>query len=161
MTEALLVFPIPNLMAVDELAGRLAPLLERGDVLALYGQLGAGKTAFARALISKFGITGEIPSPTFTIVQHYETASLTVFHFDLYRLKSEMELEELGWDEACSDGLVLVEWPENAGRFLPKDRLDMRFIMDKSDSRKVQLEPKGNWAKKINLLNHPGDRSRE
>ncbi|TBW39213.1 tRNA (adenosine(37)-N6)-threonylcarbamoyltransferase complex ATPase subunit type 1 TsaE [Siculibacillus lacustris] len=103
----------------------LAAILRPGDVVALVGDLGAGKSTLARALIRAVADDAalEVPSPTFTLVQAYETARLTVAHFDLYRLADPDELDELGFDEAIAAGAVLVEWPDHAGPRLPDDAL--------------------------------------
>ncbi len=119
--------PLSDLAATEKLAARIAPFLRRGDMVALHGVLGSGKTTFVRALLQALGINDDVPSPTFTLVQNYDTPGLTVYHFDLYRLKSAAELEELGWDDALSDGLVLVEWPKRAENHLPADRLALHF----------------------------------
>jgi tRNA threonylcarbamoyl adenosine modification protein YjeE len=139
--------PLPNLSATQSLAARLAPLLRAGDCVTLEGALGAGKTEFARALLRELGVSGEIPSPTFTLVQGYETRLGEVSHFDLYRLKTEAELEELGWFDALS-GLTLIEWPEKAGSCLPEDRLCLAFALEESGERSVRAEPCGAWIKK-------------
>src|SRR6201999_4299960 len=110
----------PNLSAVEAVATRLAPQLRCGDTLLLQGPLGAGKTNFARYLLQALGIGEDVPSPTFTILQTYDAANFTIYHFDLYRLESEKDLVELGWDDALADGLCIVEWPERAGNRLPK-----------------------------------------
>ncbi len=108
------------------LGAQLAFVARRGDLLALSGDLGAGKTTLARAVIQS--LTGdkgeEIPSPTFTLVQSYATPRMPVAHLDLYRLRAPSELEELGLDLALRDGIAIVEWPEQAGDQLPADRLD-------------------------------------
>ncbi len=109
-------------------AAGLAPQLRRGDAIMLHGALGSGKTVFARALIR--ALTGdpdlEVPSPTFTLVQTYDTALGPLWHFDLYRLNREEEIYELGWEDALAGGgLVLVEWPGRLGRLLPGSRLDI------------------------------------
>ena len=98
--------PLRDLIAVDDAARRLAPLLRSGDLIALQGPLGAGKTTFARALLRAFGIDEDVPSPTFTLLQTYDAPHFTIYHFDLDRLENETELEELGWDDALADGLV-------------------------------------------------------
>jgi tRNA threonylcarbamoyl adenosine modification protein YjeE len=89
---------LADLAATQALAAAIEPHLRVGDLLALRGDLGAGKTEFARALLRARGVTGDVPSPTFTLLQTYETPGLLISHFDLYRLKSSDELEELGWD---------------------------------------------------------------
>jgi tRNA threonylcarbamoyladenosine biosynthesis protein TsaE len=116
--------PLPNLDATTRLASRLAPLLRRGDAVLLEGPLGAGKTAFARALLR--AISGnemlEVPSPSYTLVQTYEAGALTLHHFDLWRLNGPECLVELGWDEARSD-VVLVEWPDRLGPLRPESAM--------------------------------------
>jgi tRNA threonylcarbamoyladenosine biosynthesis protein TsaE len=108
-------------------AAALAAGLRAGDVVCLHGDLGAGKTAFARAAIR--ALTGdpdeEVPSPTFTLVQTYPTGRGLVWHFDLYRLSGPDEVFELGWEEATADGIVLVEWPDRLGSLRPARRIDV------------------------------------
>jgi tRNA threonylcarbamoyladenosine biosynthesis protein TsaE len=132
------------------LAAWLAPLLKTGDVVTLKGDLGAGKTAFARALINVLaGREEEVPSPTFTLVQTYDLPHISVWHFDLYRLDEDRrDILELGWDEARAQGLALVEWPDRLGSLLPKDRLEVEimFQQDSDESRLVQFTPFGKWA---------------
>lgn len=111
--------------ATARLAAVLAGEVRPGDVITLAGPLGAGKTSFARAFIAALGVSDEVPSPTFTLVQTYETASGTVWHFDLYRLTHHDEANELGLDEALVDGIVLIEWPDRLGALLPRERLDI------------------------------------
>jgi tRNA threonylcarbamoyl adenosine modification protein YjeE len=98
--------------ATAELGARIAAALLPGDVVALSGELGAGKTALARAILRERGVEGHVPSPTFTLVQAYETPGLTVHHFDLYRVEDETELRELGLEDAREEGALLIEWPE-------------------------------------------------
>src|SRR4051812_29949378 len=104
---------LPDEAATAALAGRLAPLAARGDVVALTGALGAGKTSFARGFIAaRAGRPIEVPSPTFTLVQTYDLPSGPIWHFDLYRLERPDDAIELGIDEAFADGISLIEWPE-------------------------------------------------
>ncbi|GAA4009625.1 tRNA (adenosine(37)-N6)-threonylcarbamoyltransferase complex ATPase subunit type 1 TsaE [Sphingomonas humi] len=93
----------------------LAPLLKAGDVVTLTGALGAGKTTLVRGILAALGHRGEVPSPTFAIVQPYDTTSLPVAHADLYRLEDPSELEEIGLEDQLLDGAILVEWPDRAG----------------------------------------------
>jgi tRNA threonylcarbamoyl adenosine modification protein YjeE len=144
-----LIIPLPDLATTEKLAQRLAPFLRRGDMVALEGPLGAGKTTFARATLQTLGITGEVPSPTFTLVQLYEMGNFPVSHFDLYRLKSADELDELGWDDAMSDSVVLVEWPERAGSRLPHNRLSLRFGLNEKSERSCTIDPHGEWIKRM------------
>lgn len=127
----------------------LAPFLGLGDVIALHGGLGAGKTTLARGLISALcGPGTEVPSPTYTLVQSYEAPAGLVYHFDLYRLEDAAGLAELGWD-ATEDGIMLVEWPERAGAALPAWRLDVVIEPDPA-GRRLVLEPRGeDWQKRL------------
>ena len=103
----------------EEAMGRagtaLAALLRAGDVVTLAGPLGAGKTTFARGLLHGLGHEGEVPSPSFAIVQPYDALTLPVTHADLYRIEDPAELEELGLEEVLGVGALVVEWPERAG----------------------------------------------
>jgi tRNA threonylcarbamoyladenosine biosynthesis protein TsaE len=139
---------LSNLTATEKLAAHIAPLLQAGDMIALYGDLGAGKTTFARALLHALGITGDIPSPTFTLVQNYETPKFTLAHFDLYRLKSPTDLEELGWFD-MTDSVIIAEWPERAGNNLPDNRLDLNFIIDQNNQRRCSITPHGHYANRF------------
>ncbi len=126
--KAAITVQLPDETATADLARRLAPWLKAGDIVALHGDLGAGKTAFARALIRCLvGADEEVASPTFTLVQTYSGRLGPIFHFDLYRIVSPDELTEIGWDEALADGLTLVEWPDRAGALLPASRIDVEL----------------------------------
>ncbi|MDZ7711762.1 MAG: tRNA (adenosine(37)-N6)-threonylcarbamoyltransferase complex ATPase subunit type 1 TsaE [Rhodovibrio sp.] len=137
--EALSI-PLPQPADTQTLGRRLAGIVRPGDLIALTGDLGAGKTALARALIASLRDPGggdasgeEVPSPTFTLVQTYDRLSaagapLAVWHFDLYRLGDPDEVDELGWEEALAGGLVLVEWPDRLGARLPTPRLDVTLM---------------------------------
>ena len=134
---------LPDLGATMALGARIGGALKPGDLVALSGPLGAGKTELARAILRARGITGDVPSPTFTLVQPFETPGLTVHHYDLYRLKHAAELAELGLEDALDDGAALVEWPERAE--LPGDMLLVRLSQDGSD-RKAVLEGPSRWT---------------
>lgn len=147
---------LEDLAATEALARRLAPFLRAGDVVALEGPLGAGKTAFARALIRAFMPGEEVPSPTFTLVQTYEGPDVAIVHMDLYRLESGRDVWELGWDDAREEAIVLVEWPDRLGPELtPRDRLEMRFEMgsngdvDGNEGRRVKITGFGDWADRL------------
>jgi tRNA threonylcarbamoyladenosine biosynthesis protein TsaE len=110
--------------ATEALGRRLAGLLRLGDVVALEGPLGAGKTALARAAIRALTSPEEdVPSPTFTLVQVYESEAGPLYHFDLYRLEAPDQAVELGIDDAFADGISLVEWPKRLGAYLPRRHL--------------------------------------
>lgn len=133
-------------------AGRLALLLRSGDVVALSGPLGAGKTTFARALIAGLGGGTEVPSPTFALMQRYELPHLTLSHFDFYRLAPD-ELDELGLDDALSEGAVVAEWPERAQSWLPEDRLDIAIAETaRQDARRIVMTGRGGWGERLERL---------
>jgi tRNA threonylcarbamoyladenosine biosynthesis protein TsaE len=142
-----LILALKDEAATGDLARRLAPLLKPGDLVALRGDLGAGKTSFARALIGALGSAEDVPSPTFTLVQTYDVPSGPIWHFDLYRVTRPDELIELGWDDALAGGIVLVEWPERAEALLPPVRLELALgFGDAPDARRAILRPVGGWA---------------
>lgn len=122
-------------VSLERLAGVVAQAARRGDALLLTGDLGAGKTTFARAFIRARGAqagepVAEVPSPTFTLVQQYELATGTVWHFDLYRIEDPSEMVELGLDEALAGGIALIEWPERMGAAAPAARIDFALAYE-------------------------------
>jgi tRNA threonylcarbamoyladenosine biosynthesis protein TsaE len=115
--------------ATERFGAALAPLLRPGDSIALFGDLGAGKTSLCRGILHGLGFAGEVPSPTFPIVQVYNPPDtrLPVWHVDLYRVEEPEELEEFGLDEALADAALLIEWPERLARLWPRTlRLTLR-----------------------------------
>jgi N-acetylmuramate 1-kinase len=122
---------LPDEAATRRFVTDLAGILEPGDLITLSGDLGAGKTTFARALIRHLADddTIEVPSPTFTFVQSYELPRLTLVHADLYRVGNASELAELGFDDVPDGAVVLIEWPDRAAGALPTDRLDIAFTL--------------------------------
>jgi tRNA threonylcarbamoyladenosine biosynthesis protein TsaE len=152
-----LIIDLKDEAATEDLAAHVGSLLRPGDVVALRGDLGAGKTAFARALIQSLGDPDdEVPSPTFTLVQTYETPAGSIWHFDLYRLSGADEVIELGWDEVRADGIALVEWPDRLGSLLPADRLDIAISFGPTpESRSATLTGHGGWATRLAPLENP------
>ncbi len=148
---------LPDEAATVALAGRLARLAVLGDVIALKGDLGAGKTALARAFIRALWAAAdgapaeEIPSPTFTLVQVYDCQPATVWHFDLYRIKDPEEVYELGFEEALSGGIALIEWPERLGRLLPRHRLEvvLEQLPDGPRLRRARLYGDAAWQARL------------
>jgi tRNA threonylcarbamoyladenosine biosynthesis protein TsaE len=145
---------LAGLGETEALAGRLAREARRGDVIALSGPLGAGKTTFARAFIHSLGIAEEVPSPTFTLVQSYAVpGGLEIAHFDLYRLESPDDVWELGWEDALEQAVVLLEWPERLeGRLLPPDRLVIALRPAGPDAREAEITGHGSWAGRLAAL---------
>jgi tRNA threonylcarbamoyladenosine biosynthesis protein TsaE len=144
---------LPDAAATAALGRALAPHLCLGDLLALGGDLGAGKTTLARGLIGTLGYRGSVPSPTFTLVQNYETDPIPVWHFDLYRIGHPDEVIELGFDEAMSDGIVLLEWAERLGAALPATRLDIQLDYDASGHTRVaRLSGQRAWVNRLQDL---------
>jgi tRNA threonylcarbamoyladenosine biosynthesis protein TsaE len=147
------VIELPDEDATAALAARVAALAQPGDVIALKGELGAGKTSFARAFIRARGSADEVPSPTFTLVQTYEFADATVWHFDGYRLRDPDEAWELGIEDAFRDGISLVEWPERLGSLLPARRLEITLLPGATDNaRRAALDPAPDWTGRIARL---------
>ena len=139
---------LPGLAATQALGARIAAGLSVGDTVALEGDLGAGKTTLARAILQALGVTEEIPSPTFTLVQYYETPMLAVRHYDLYRIENPADVEELGLEDALDDGAVLVEWPERAPHWLPADRLQVSLGLH-DGARQAWISGPARWRSSI------------
>ena len=139
-------------------AARLAPFAEPGDVLALAGDLGSGKTTFARGFIKALFVAHrlppeDVPSPTFTLIQEYPLPGFTLYHVDLYRIETEAELHELGLDDAFAEGVSLIEWPDRLGSMLPANRLEIAFRQggpaDDEELRFADLTAFGAWNGRI------------
>ncbi len=141
--------PLVDEAATRSLASCLAPRLGAGDCVLLEGPIGAGKTAFARALIrARLGRHEEVPSPTFTLVQTYDTADLEIWHCDLYRLADAGELAELGLDEAFEAALCLIEWPDRLGALEPDDALRLTLAAEPA-CHSIQIEGPASWQARI------------
>lgn len=141
-----------TLPALERLAEVLALYAHSGDLILLEGDLGAGKTTFARAFIRALAADPEleVPSPTFALLQSYETPRATVHHFDLYRLGGPAEVREIGFEEAQATGVALVEWPERAGGLLTAERLTLQLADGpEPDNRLAALTGTGAWAGRL------------
>ncbi len=148
---------LPDEQATMRLMVDVASALEPGDVLTLSGDLGAGKTTFARAMIRYLAgdETIEVPSPTFTLMQTYELPRFPVVHADLYRLSGSAELAELGFDDLPDGAVVVVEWPDRAAGFLPADRIDVTLTLApklKPEFRHARVTGYGTCAKRVDRI---------
>jgi len=142
---------LANEQATERLVTDIAAALEPGDLVTLSGDLGAGKTTFARAMIRYLAENPDIPvpSPTFTLIQIYDLPRFPVVHADLYRLEGPGELAELGFDDLPKDAVVLLEWPDRAAGFLPPDRLDVAFTLAPQsgpEARKARITGYGSFG---------------
>ena len=146
--------PCTDLEGLRALSRDLAGRCRAGDVILLIGDLGSGKTTFARAFIQGLGVAEDVPSPTFTLLQSYEgetpNGRLPVYHFDLYRLEHARDLYELDFEDALEEGVSLIEWPEVAMDLLPEERLEIRLDPGPdADSRAVTILGSGTWAERL------------
>ena len=130
--------------ATEALGAALAGLLRSGDVVALSGPLGVGKTASARGLLAALGHNGEVPSPSFAIVQPYDELEPPVWHVDLFRIDDVGELDELGLD-AAADGVLLVEWPEKAGPSAWPQALGLTLEFMEGGARRLTVKVPPSW----------------
>lgn len=141
------IHTLPDLAATESLAARVAACVRPGDAILLEGPLGAGKSAFARAFLR--ALTGdaglEVPSPSYTLVQSYDTPRGPVHHFDLWRLDGPGALLELGWDEAAVD-IVVVEWPDRLGTLSPERALRIALHPLQGEARLVAVS---GWADRL------------
>jgi tRNA threonylcarbamoyladenosine biosynthesis protein TsaE len=140
--------------ATQAFGAALAAALRPGDVVTLSGPLGAGKTTLARALLHALGELGEVPSPSFALVQPYDHLTLPVWHADLYRIDRPSELIELGLDEIRSDGALIVEWPEHASGAWP-DALALSLEPLDSTSRRLTAKVPPSWEGRWPLPHFP------
>ena len=122
-----------------KIASDFAKTLKIGDVIALHGTLGVGKTAFTRGVIQSLTNAPEVPSPTFTLLQTYETLDFDIYHFDMYRLKSPEEAYEIGIEDAFSYGVSFIEWPDKVAPLIPQKHIDIFFEMD-GDKRLITIK---------------------
>lgn len=130
-------------------ARQFAEILTPGDVLLLEGDIGAGKTFFARSVIQHLlGSHEDVPSPTFTIVQTYQTENSEIWHCDLYRLTTPDEAIELGLDEAFEEAISMIEWPDRLGDLAPTSALTLHFEAHET-FHTVEFTPNNAWAKRL------------
>lgn len=136
---------LPDLAAMAQFGQRIAVRLRPGDVIALSGGLGTGKTTLSRAILSALGHDGEVPSPTFTIVETYDHLDPPVVHADFYRLQHPSEAEQLGLDDYREGAALLAEWPEHAGGFTNEAGCLQITLETAGNGRKAIVEPGLDW----------------
>ncbi len=134
--------------ATMSLGAGLAPYLRAGDVVLLKGDLGAGKTTWARGLICSLLGDVEVPSPTYTLVQTYDAPNFEVWHFDLYRLKQESDIWELGIEEALEDCICLIEWPQRIDGLLNGSELTISLNINKAE-RTAEIIGNADWQTRL------------
>mgnify|MGYP006397346959 CR=1 FL=1 len=136
---------LPDLAAMERLGERIAAKLRAGDVVALSGELGAGKTTLARAVLAALGHRGEVPSPTFTIVESYDRLDPPVIHADFYRFEQPREAEEIGLEDYRHGAALLAEWPERAGGFAQEPGCLSVTLEKVGEARRAIVEGGGDW----------------
>ena len=143
--------PLPDLAATAAFGARIAAALKPGDVIALSGGLGAGKTTLARAIIAALGHEGEVPSPTFAILEPYDAPPLRLplVHADFYRLKDPTEVEELGLDDYRDGAVLLAEWPDHAGGFAHEPACLSIRLEPAERGRIAIVEPGQDWLGRL------------
>lgn len=127
---------------------KLANLLKAGDVVTLSGDLAAGKTTLVRGLLGGLGHEGEVPSPSFAIVQPYEALNPPIWHVDLYRIENTSELDELGLDDIREDGVLIVEWPGHAGADAWPEALALSLEVEADGSRALTAQVPTSWERR-------------
>ena len=139
------IFNSENEENTIQLAYTIAKVLEKGDIIVLNGELGAGKTKFTQGILKYFGLEKEISSPTFTIVNEYTKDNVNIYHFDVYRLEDEEEFYAIGGEEYFQNGICIIEWGELIKNVLPKDYIEIKFNKndDNLDFRTIEIYPHG------------------
>jgi tRNA threonylcarbamoyladenosine biosynthesis protein TsaE len=143
------IVALPDLAAMTDFGARIAAQLHPGDVVALSGGLGAGKTTLARGVIAALGHEGEVPSPTFTIVEVYDDLRIPLVHADFYRLDRPAEADELGLDDYREGAALIAEWPEHVGGFATEPGCLAIALEIAGDGRRAIVEPGADWLGRL------------
>ena len=151
MTTSHKIIPLAGPGDTLALGAKLAATLKTGDVIALAGDLGAGKTTLSRGLIQALCGDIDVPSPTYTLLQTYPADGFDIYHFDFYRLEKPEDCLELGLDDALDYGASLMEWPERLGRYLPEDNLSVDIAFE-GDGRTATLTAGPSWKDRLHEL---------
>ena len=144
-----MIVDLPDLAAMEAFGARIAARLGVGDVVALSGGLGVGKTTLARAIVAALGHAGEVPSPTFTILETYSDLRPPVVHADFYRLERPREAEELGLDDYREGAALIAEWPEHAGGFANEPGCLAIALEIHGGGRRAIVEPGADWLERL------------
>jgi tRNA threonylcarbamoyladenosine biosynthesis protein TsaE len=139
---------ITDLQGTERLAGKLADLLRAGDCVIFSGPLGAGKTRFVQAICQAWGVTQDVTSPTFPILNMYRADNFSVLHIDAYRIESIKEFRDLGLEEYFDEGVALIEWGEKFAQEFP-DRLEIAIDFSGDEGRRFRFHPVGVWTTRI------------
>ncbi len=140
---------------INKIAERLANYVKEGDVIALIGDLGTGKTTFTKKFAETLGVKENLKSPTFNYVLEYFSGRLPLYHFDVYRLGEPEEIYEVGYEDYLnSDGVILIEWADIIKSELPKEYIEIRLEYDGDETRKVSIEYIGNKEKEKEMLKY-------
>mgnify|MGYP002641583076 CR=1 FL=1 len=154
-SPSIVTVPLADQSATGRLAARVAALLAPGDLVCLSGSLGAGKTVFARGVVTTLAAkfetpVDEVPSPTFTLVQLYDFPGFMLYHFDLYRIERAEEVFELGIEDALAEGVSLIEWPEKMAALLPAERLDIDLQQGPVENARIAtITPYEGWIARL------------
>jgi tRNA threonylcarbamoyladenosine biosynthesis protein TsaE len=137
------IIPIPSLEEIDQAAQSFLKAMGEARVIAFSGEMRAGKTTFIQALCRKLGVTAEVNSPTFSLVNEYFTPDgHSIYHFDLYRIEDPAELFDMGYEEYFFSGeLCFIEWPEKASHLIPEEALRAEIVVGENENREIQFEP--------------------
>jgi len=137
------IIPIPSLEEIDQAAQSFLKAMGEARVIAFSGEMGAGKTTFIQALCRKLGVTAEVNSPTFSLVNEYFTPDgHSIYHFDLYRIEDPAELFDMGYEEYFFSGeLCFIEWPEKASHLIPEEALRAEIVVGENEKREIQFAP--------------------
>lgn len=144
-----MIVDLPDLAAMASFGARIAARLKEGDVVAIEGSLGAGKTTLSRAILAALGHAGEVPSPTFTIVEVYDLLDPPVVHADFYRLDDPAEAEEIGLDDYRAGAVLLAEWPGRAGGFAHEPACLSIMLETAGNGRRAIVEGGVDWLERM------------